>query len=151
MSLLFLRSDSPSTANESGTTQAATTLGSTSSSVRRAPFSGSFPAQAGMASARPIESGRALGHPGTITGAGLRCAVRPARALLAMVWASTAACSSVERGGQPARLPERPAAEPIQVAVTVDDLPVHGPMPPGVTRLAIAERLLAAFAAHHLR
>jgi peptidoglycan/xylan/chitin deacetylase (PgdA/CDA1 family) len=36
------------------------------------------------------------------------------------------------------------------VAVTVDDLPVHGPTPPGVSRLAMTERLLAAFAAHDL-
>ncbi|HXJ21049.1 MAG TPA: polysaccharide deacetylase family protein [Polyangia bacterium] len=38
----------------------------------------------------------------------------------------------------------------VQVAVTVDDLPVHGPAPPGVSRSAIIERMLAAFAAHHL-
>ena len=36
------------------------------------------------------------------------------------------------------------------MAVTIDDLPVHGPTPPGVNRLAMTERLLAAFAAHHL-
>ena len=64
--------------------------------------------------------------------------------------ASTAACSSAARGGQPPHVPEQPKVEPIQIAVTVDDLPVHGPTPPGVTRLAMTERLLVAFAAHHL-
>lgn len=40
------------------------------------------------------------------------------------------------------------AVGPIRVAITVDDLPAHGPMPPFQTRLQIHERLLAAFAAH---
>lgn len=38
----------------------------------------------------------------------------------------------------------------IRVAVTVDDLPTHGPLPPGTTHLQVHERLLAAFAAHHV-
>src|SRR5882672_1102572 len=38
----------------------------------------------------------------------------------------------------------------VEVAVTVDDLPVHGPAFAGIDRLAIAERLMAAFAAHRL-
>jgi peptidoglycan-N-acetylglucosamine deacetylase len=38
----------------------------------------------------------------------------------------------------------------VQVAVTVDDLPAHGPPLPGVSRLTVVERLLAAFAAHKL-
>src|SRR4051794_14058405 len=59
MSLLFLRSDSPSTMNDSGTPQAATTFGSTSSSVRRAPSSGALPARAGAASARTNGSDKA--------------------------------------------------------------------------------------------
>src|SRR6187455_2379207 len=64
--------------------------------------------------------------------------------------APAAACGSAGRGGQLPQSPARAGAEPIQVAVTIDDLPVHGPAPPGVTRLAMTERLLAAFAAHHL-
>jgi len=32
-----------------------------------------------------------------------------------------------------------------EVAVTVDDLPTHGPPPPGFDRMAIAEHLLSAF------
>jgi peptidoglycan/xylan/chitin deacetylase (PgdA/CDA1 family) len=39
---------------------------------------------------------------------------------------------------------------PIEVAVTVDDLPVHGPSFAGIDRGAIAERLIAAFRAHGL-
>ncbi len=38
--------------------------------------------------------------------------------------------------------------DPIDVAITVDDLPRHGPDVPGVTRLAIHEKMLAVFAAH---
>jgi peptidoglycan/xylan/chitin deacetylase (PgdA/CDA1 family) len=30
-----------------------------------------------------------------------------------------------------------------QIAVTIDDLPVHGPLPPGMTRLGIAQSMLA--------
>jgi len=41
-------------------------------------------------------------------------------------------------------------APPIEVAVTVDDLPIHGPAFPGIDRLKIAEDLLTAFRAHHL-
>jgi hypothetical protein len=76
--------------------------------------------------------------------------VRPALALLMAAWASTAACGASARGREPPQMPRRPAADPIAVAVTVDDLPVHGPTPPGVDRLAMTERLLAAFAAHRL-
>ena len=36
------------------------------------------------------------------------------------------------------------------VAVTVDDLPSHGPLAPGLTRFDIARRLLDAFARHHV-
>ena len=64
--------------------------------------------------------------------------------------ASIAACGSPGREGRPPPRPERAEAAPIPVAVTVDDLPVHGPTPPGMSRLAMTERLLAAFAGHHL-
>ena len=39
---------------------------------------------------------------------------------------------------------------PIRVAITVDDLPVHGPMPEGTTRLQIHQDFLAAFTAHNV-
>jgi peptidoglycan-N-acetylglucosamine deacetylase len=80
----------------------------------------------------------------------VRWAVRLALGLLTVACAS-AACSSAGRSGQPTHGPDRPGPpEAIHVAVTVDDLPVHGRTPPGVDRLALTERLLAAFAAHTL-
>lgn len=42
------------------------------------------------------------------------------------------------------------AAEPFDIAITVDDLPAHGPLPPGTTRLAIAASYLATLKAHHV-
>lgn len=39
------------------------------------------------------------------------------------------------------------AAQAFDVAVTVDDIPVHGMLPPGVTRLEVAEAHLRAFKA----
>jgi peptidoglycan-N-acetylglucosamine deacetylase len=53
----------------------------------------------------------------------------------------------------PATSPATPAAvslTTLEVAVTVDDLPVHGPAFAGMNRRALEERFLAAFAAHHL-
>jgi peptidoglycan/xylan/chitin deacetylase (PgdA/CDA1 family) len=46
--------------------------------------------------------------------------------------------------------PPAATASPIEVAVTVDDLPIHGPAFAGIDRLKIADDLLAAFRAHHL-
>lgn len=40
------------------------------------------------------------------------------------------------------RLPEPRAPE---LAITMDDLPVHGTLPPGETRLGVAQKILAAF------
>lgn len=37
------------------------------------------------------------------------------------------------------------AATPVKIALTFDDLPAHAPLPPGVTRIEVAGRLLAAF------
>ena len=57
----------------------------------------------------------------------------------------------------PSQSPEAASKNPArtgsvtEVAVTVDDLPTHGPPTPGLDRLAIAERLLAAFKRHGLR
>jgi peptidoglycan/xylan/chitin deacetylase (PgdA/CDA1 family) len=46
-------------------------------------------------------------------------------------------------------MPFRPARA-LEVAVTVDDLPAHGPLIPGVSRLALAERFIDAFRRHGL-
>ena len=62
----------------------------------------------------------------------------------------------VSLGCAAARAPAPPvAAAPassstLEVAVTIDDLPAHGPLVPGTDRLALAARLLSAFAAHRL-
>lgn len=39
-------------------------------------------------------------------------------------------------------------AEPFDIAITVDDLPVHGELPPGVTRVALAQEHLRILKAH---
>jgi peptidoglycan/xylan/chitin deacetylase (PgdA/CDA1 family) len=49
---------------------------------------------------------------------------------------------------QPAAAPD--AARPIDVAITVDDLPHHGVDVPGQSRLAIHQAFVSAFRAHHL-
>jgi peptidoglycan-N-acetylglucosamine deacetylase len=47
--------------------------------------------------------------------------------------------------------PPRPAiAPPIEVAITVDDLPIHGPSYAGIDRRAIGQQLLEVFAKHQV-
>lgn len=45
----------------------------------------------------------------------------------------------------PATVP--PSAAAPQLAITMDDLPVHGPLPEGETRTSVAQRIVAAFRA----
>jgi len=35
-----------------------------------------------------------------------------------------------------------------EVAITIDDLPTHGPLPPGITRLAVAEQIIEVLRRH---
>ena len=42
------------------------------------------------------------------------------------------------------------AAPPPEIAITIDDLPVHAPYPPGVTPLAVNRRMIAALKAAHV-
>jgi peptidoglycan-N-acetylglucosamine deacetylase len=42
------------------------------------------------------------------------------------------------------------APAPFRIAVTVDDLPAAGPLPPGKTRVSVLEEMLAAFRKHRL-
>jgi peptidoglycan/xylan/chitin deacetylase (PgdA/CDA1 family) len=76
------------------------------------------------------------------------------RAALAVVL-STAACRPSADGSP--RSPETtpkdatPAETAAEVAVTVDDLPRHGPPTPGMDRMDITERLLSAFSRHGIR
>jgi peptidoglycan-N-acetylglucosamine deacetylase len=37
-----------------------------------------------------------------------------------------------------------------QIAITIDDLPAHGPLPPGMTRLGIAESILKTLKGQHM-
>lgn len=57
------------------------------------------------------------------------------------------ACVATHRGGSSAA--SLPGAAP-QIAVTFDDLPAHGPLPPGITRLDIASQTVAALRAAHV-
>ncbi|MGA7525206.1 MAG: polysaccharide deacetylase family protein [Acidobacteriaceae bacterium] len=52
-------------------------------------------------------------------------------------------------GAQPAHKAQK-TSESKQVAVTVDDLPVHGALPPGETRLEVAQRVIRALKAAHV-
>ncbi|HEX2659824.1 MAG TPA: polysaccharide deacetylase family protein, partial [Polyangia bacterium] len=61
--------------------------------------------------------------------------------------AAVSACARPPASPPPAAAP---APDPFDVAVTVDDLPFHGPTTATMDRPAIAERLLAAFQRHHL-
>ena len=49
-----------------------------------------------------------------------------------------------------ALLAQPAGAAPIRIALTIDDLPVHGPLPPDETRVDIARRIIAALQAAHL-
>ena len=46
-----------------------------------------------------------------------------------------------------ASVPSHQSADAPQLAITMDDLPVHGPLPPGETRASLGRRILAAFKA----
>jgi hypothetical protein len=41
-------------------------------------------------------------------------------------------------------MPVAAATPPIRIAFTMDDLPVHGPLPPGETRVDVAQHITAA-------
>lgn len=58
------------------------------------------------------------------------------------------ACAATAPARSAANRAAGPRNEPIQVAIPVDDLPRRGDDLPGVTRLSIHERMLAAYANH---
>lgn len=78
-----------------------------------------------------------------------------ARAGVAALLVSTVGCQSpYAECRSPAQVPASTStveSNALKVAVTVDDLPVHGPATPGMDRMAIADRLLSAFERHGLR
>ena len=78
-------------------------------------------------------------------GSALACAATPAPATEASTCASEPSTSVAP--------PERPAPtqepdQPTRIAITVDDLPTHGPLPPGQTRADVHAALVEVFAAH---
>lgn len=48
------------------------------------------------------------------------------------------------------RVPANDLPGQVEVAVTVDDLPLHGPLLPGQTRVGLARSMLAVLSKHHL-
>jgi peptidoglycan/xylan/chitin deacetylase (PgdA/CDA1 family) len=48
-----------------------------------------------------------------------------------------------------ARAEQTPAPPKVRVALTFDDLPAHGPLPQGVTRVDVARSIIAALQAHN--
>jgi peptidoglycan/xylan/chitin deacetylase (PgdA/CDA1 family) len=60
------------------------------------------------------------------------------------------ACSADSPAPHPAHPTTAPTITQLEVAITIDDLPLHGPSFVGVDRVAIADKMLAAFARHHL-
>lgn len=68
-----------------------------------------------------------------------------ARALVVSMLCSAAAAST-GCASQGPLVPAQPGV--VEVAVTIDDLPVHGPLVPGKDRVAIAEQMLAALRKH---
>lgn len=45
---------------------------------------------------------------------------------------------------QPAAKHPKATGRPLELAITFDDLPAHGPLPPGVTRIEVAQKIVAA-------
>ena len=87
-----------------------------------------------------LSLGRRLALLGAV--AGLACRVEPAPVV--------EPAPAIAPTAQPAGTDGTPALAPLQVAVTVDDLPAHGPEVDGLNPLEIHRRLLAAFEAHDI-
>jgi peptidoglycan/xylan/chitin deacetylase (PgdA/CDA1 family) len=71
----------------------------------------------------------------------------PSAALLALLLACS---TSSPRGPASPQATAAASPTPVEVAVTVDDLPAHGPLYSGMDRVTIVERLLDAFRRHRL-
>jgi hypothetical protein len=85
----------------------------------------------GCASPRSLTAPRGAGrHAGGVAGE----VRRARRARAAIAWLLIATCLFAASGGVA-----------MELAVTVDDLPTHGPLPPGVTRRAIADQITTRF------
>lgn len=77
-------------------------------------------------------------RPSNRTRGARQAALRPVMHLAcALLWG--AACGTLQA---------EPQAEPFDIAITVDDLPVHGELPPGMTRVGLAREHLRILKAH---
>lgn len=67
-------------------------------------------------------------------------------------WAAAAMLIVVTGAAAQTKTARKPAkAQPkLELAVTIDDLPVHGPLPPGQTRIGIAQQIIRALKAAHV-
>jgi peptidoglycan/xylan/chitin deacetylase (PgdA/CDA1 family) len=70
----------------------------------------------------------------------------------ALAWALALGFACRPQGAvqEPATSMTAAAPTGVEVAVTVDDLPVHGPDTPGIDRATIADRFLSTFRRHHM-
>jgi peptidoglycan-N-acetylglucosamine deacetylase len=59
-------------------------------------------------------------------------------------------CSCSLLGCVPAPRAFSERSAPVQIAITVDDLPLHGPLPPGETRFGLAQRMLSVLHQHQV-
>lgn len=113
-------------------------------SVAASPCDTRQPAQSVV---RSLQSGRWPGVPGA-----LRVLSLSALAVVGMACApptNKAANPPSQEGARVVPLASSPRS-PLEVAITVDDLPIHGPTLPGQSRLAIHEAFLSAFRAHRV-
>jgi hypothetical protein len=62
-----------------------------------------------------------------------------------------AGCAAIAQGVLPLLFgSDSPAAADPQMAITFDDLPAHGALPPGDTRVAVASKIIAALRDAHV-
>lgn len=80
---------------------------------------------------------------------GPECAVSRWLGLVVLLFLMPMAGASGTQHAPPATR-AKPAPPPKQIAITFDDLPVHGPLPPGETRLQVAQRVIRALEAAHV-
>jgi peptidoglycan/xylan/chitin deacetylase (PgdA/CDA1 family) len=82
---------------------------------------------------------------------------KTATAAAALLLLATAGIVNAQISGavSPAALPQQPPASdlrdaPVRIAITFDDLPAHGPLPPGESRLEVATKIIATLQAANI-
>src|SRR6185437_11393208 len=84
-------------------------------------------------------AGALAGRPRRCQGSAMTRRFRRAAALLSLALAAALPAAAPARERSP------------EIAITFDDLPVHGPLPAGETRLGIANKIIAALKAAGLK